>query len=155
MKEHTDMTRAISAVLATQGIEAYTVHMGGGCEALLVEVTDDMGRNLYIGDGDGSQPTAHAVSVAWMHSDGEDAAPDVIVAEWHGDTSRVLAMILEIVNRRLTHEYITLPSGCMIDAETWHDMRRAGTWHGWLDPRMYTDIDRDYMDRMIGTGDAS
>lgn len=47
---------------------------------------------------------------------------------------------------------VVLPSGCTIDAESWEDMKDAGTWRGWLDARMYSQEDRDYMDREIGSG---
>jgi hypothetical protein len=47
---------------------------------------------------------------------------------------------------------IELPSGCTIDTQTWEWMKAAGTWHGYLDARMYSQADRDFMDRELAHG---
>jgi hypothetical protein len=49
----------------------------------------------------------------------------------------------------MTGERVTLPSGSTIDPTTWADMAADGTWRGWLDGRMYTQDDRDFMDKEL------
>lgn len=44
---------------------------------------------------------------------------------------------------------ITLPSGCTIDGQTWSWMKEDGTWRGYLDEGMYSQADRDFMDREL------
>ena len=47
---------------------------------------------------------------------------------------------------------IKLPSGSTISAETWSWMLEDGTWHGYLDPKMYSQADRDFLDSALSNG---
>lgn len=44
---------------------------------------------------------------------------------------------------------ITLPSGNTISTDTWDAMKASGGWRGWLDPHMYPQADRDFMDEEL------
>jgi len=129
----------ITEALGDAGVAHAVEQTGGFC--MVVTVPEPDGTYAITAEEDGSVYRCWFPGTSWHDGAETDAHEVVLTAAQFASWVRTL------------QPDVTLPSGCTIDGQTWRWIRDAGTWHGYLDARMYTAADREFMDRALKGGE--